>query len=199
MNRIINGRIAQPPQDIASGEWHRHVREPPHRGWERITTYIRDGLGISWAKWLERRTGSPTYEENGSFAWCGAFAAWCYRDRVRARIRRDRMASTYRLWRWSRGNDRRIAPEDLEPGDIAVVGPATRAARWFKRWGNHVVIVTEVEPDVGVHTIEGNAKGTLPDGRKREGVVKQFRPFSDPDPRTYVVRYGVRPLLEDAP
>lgn len=163
----------------AMEEWSRHVEEPPGRGWQRIDLYIRSNLGLVWS-WLTR-----PYTKNRQFAWCGAFAAWCYGVAgLRADVRRRHLASTYRLDRWSARTARRLyTPSQLRPGDIMVVGTK-------KRYGDHITIVRSVTPHY-IDTVEGNAAdGVFPDATVGEGVVRKRRPRTD-----FV--FGVRPLPED--
>jgi hypothetical protein len=165
-------------------EWESHVEEPPGQGWERIDHYIRsdEGLGWDWAK---------QYVKDRQFAWCGAFAAYCYGSAgLRLSIRKRVFPSTYRLYRWSSGNNRRIQSEDIQLGDVVVVGP-----KGARRWGNHITIAVRVGDD-GIETIEGNAVGEGEGGVRYEGVVRQFRPF-EPRRRTHGVMYGVRPTVAD--
>jgi len=163
----------------AMTEWSRHVEEPPGKNWERIATYIREGLG-----WPNR------YTRNRDFEWCGAFAAFCWAA-VKPALRKEHFASTYRLRKWARGTPRYIDPSALQPGDIVVVG-----SRSGHRWGEHVTLCESVGP-LGILTVEGNAIGAGPDGQRHEGVIRRIRPFEVADLKTKRVLYGVRPLPED--
>ena len=61
-------------------EWDNNVTEPEYNGdWQRINTYIKGADGIGW-------TWESDYVRNGQFAWCGAFAAFCY-TKIRSKIR----------------------------------------------------------------------------------------------------------------
>jgi hypothetical protein len=190
--------------ETALEEWSRHVEEPPDKGWERIDEYIRGNLGLVW-RWLKRK-----YRRNGQFEWCGAFAAFCYGVAgLRPRLRRKHLASCYRLWKWSGGstpNHRRLKLQDIEAGDIVVVGPrpAPRTAskklkKRRPRWGKHIVIAAESYRSHGhqLKTIEGNAHGKLPDGRHEEGVVRRSRPFLVTDDAEYRILFAYRPLEGD--
>ena len=170
----------------ATAEWRREVREPPGRGWQRIDEYIRGPEGLGWpSAALSGSSDSKSYTRNRQFQWCGAFAAFCHLE-VDADLRKHHFASVYRLDQWSRGNARRIAPSDLIPGDIVIVGP--------KAAGAHVTICLSIpSPQTIIETIEGNATGTGPDGEKYEGVIRTRRPLTSADPREYRVHYGVRP------
>jgi hypothetical protein len=177
---------------VAREEWLRDVAEPPAKGKDRISTYIRDAQGLGW-DWSE------SYKRNGQFAWCGAFAAYCFGAAgIRADIRRRSMASCYRLWRWARGTERWMegaAVADAKPGDIVVVGPKNG-----KRWGAHITICEEVDlaNDV-IRTYEGNARGTGPNGERQEGVIRHARPFSRPGQAAslYRVMFVIRPVASD--
>ncbi len=87
-----------------------------------------------------------------------------------------------------------IAPADILPGDIVVVGPRVTSRKL--RWGKHICIAERIG-DGHVKTIEGNAHGTLPGSAYGEGVVRQVRPLSSSVDKEYRVLYGVRPLPGD--
>jgi hypothetical protein len=167
----------------AASEWALDVREPPHSNWQRIDAYLRGAEGLGWT-WLS------TYTRNRQAEWCGAFAAFCYSS-LSLQIRRDHLASTYRLKRWAKGTPRWVEPANLRPGDIVVVG-----AEQGRPWGDHVTLCIGVHGD-HVDTIEGNAIGLGPDGSRREGVVRTSRPRWVADPKTKRILFGVRPLEED--
>lgn len=184
----------------AAAEWARDVREPPHPGGAaRIDTYIRGPQGLGWGS-VEvgpgARPGIP-YTRNRQFEWCGAFAAFCYGAAGLKRIHRlKRLASTYRLWVWSAEDNaaRHVDPEDLQPGDIVVMGPAG------DRDGAHIAICATA-PDGGtITTVEGNAYGAGPTVARIEGVVRQVRPLAGAPglfSADYRVLFGVRPLASD--
>lgn len=175
--------------EAAQEEWARVVRDDAS-GARRIDTYIREGLEWGWR---------PRYKPQ-RFEWCGAYAAWCYAlAGLTYAIRRKHLASCYRLHKWSQGNARRIAVDDLQPGDIAVVGPEPaskddprRLRKQRPRWGRHITIVRRVTGDT-VSTVSGNGHGILGDGSYGEGVVRTDYPTSATNPRTFRVLYGVRP------
>ena len=172
-------------------EFSLDVQEPPGRNWHRIGAYICGSGGLGWpSAALPGSVSTRQYTRNGQFAWCGAFAAWCW-EHVAPAVRLARFASCSRLEVWSRGTARRIAPSDLLPGDLAIVGPAAPGS------GAHIVVVIEAPTNGIVATVEGNATGPGPDGIRREGVIRRQRPLAAPDPRIYRVHYGVRPLADD--
>lgn len=176
---------------FAIREWHRDVREPPGTGWERIDAYVRGALGLGWA-W------EKPYKRNGQFAWCGAFASFAYGQAgIAATIRQKHFASCFRLWRWSADTPRRVdwKSGDIRPGDIVIVGH-----KGSKRWGSHITICDSFDAAAAVvHTVEGNARGTGPDGARFEGVIRQDRSLPKPglSSRSYRVMHVVRPLPDD--
>ncbi len=105
-------------------EWERGVREPPGQGWERIDDYIRSAAGLNWH-------GEVRYTRNTQFAWCGAFAAFCFEAAgLSAEIRKKVMPSTYRIHTWAKGTARMRRIQEVARGDIVIVGPVGG-----KRWG----------------------------------------------------------------
>ena len=185
---------------VADAEWKRPVSEPvgnAANGAARIDEYIRGSLGLGWSTAELGPTARPgiPYTRNGMFQWCGAFAAFCLGNvGLHPALRKKHLASTYRLWAWSNGNARRIAPLAIQPGDIVVMGPAGKTE------GAHIAIAYAAPDGRGlVGTYEGNAGGTRPDGTKHEGVIRRTRPLpyaGIPD-REYRVLFAVRPLPED--
>ena len=180
----------------ARAEMRRGVAEPGTDGMPNgapiIDSYIRGPQGLAWTT-CDVKTWKPgvPYTRNGQFAWCGAFAAFCWGEAgLKADLRQKHLAGTGRLYRWAHGTARWVKPRDLRPGDIAVVGPEGSGD------GEHITIVREVRANV-IETYEGNAHGLGIDGKRYEGVVVQVRPFDPPAPQTYRVLYGVRPLAED--
>jgi len=142
----------------AEGEWARVVKEPD----ARIDDYIRsrDGIGWSWEK---------PYVRNGQFAWCGAFASFCF-TAVKFPIRQKIFPSCYRLYKnWS-NTSRHIPIENMMAGDIVVVFSSKRSVQ-----GDHITIATSSIENGEFTTVEGNAHGTLGDGLYGEGVVKNTR------------------------
>lgn len=180
----------------AREQWERAIREPTPSdpaGADAIDHYIRGALGLGWNTCdIVNWTPGVRYTRNGMFAWCGAFAAFCYGVAgLRGELRAKHFAGTPRLYKWAKGTGRFIAKAaDLQPGDIAVVGAAG------DRDGAHITLVTEVRQGY-FSTFEGNAHGFFPDDSKGEGVVCQERPFDHRKPETYRFAFGVRPLPED--
>jgi len=203
--------VVSPPPSIepaqavlaaADAECRRGVAEPgtPNmpNGATIIDDYIRGPMGLGWNT-CDVKTWKPgvPYTRNGQFAWCGAFAARCWAAAgLKLALRQKYLAGTGRLYRWAHadGSARLVAPRDLRPGDIAVVGPLGSGD------GEHITIVSKVG-DTSIWSYEGNAhgNGSVLGAPWYEGVVKQTRPFADPSlPKAkYRVLYGVRPLASD--
>ena len=159
-------------------EWDNNVTEPEYNGdWQRINTYIKGAAGIGW-------TWESDYVRNGQFAWCGAFAAFCY-TKIRSKIRSKIFPSCYRLWDNWGGTHRKVS--NISPGDIVVVYTSTSHS---PSYGNHITIACSYLLDDGdFETIEGNAKGPGPNG-KIEGVIRRKRNIKD-------VAHIYRPSSED--
>lgn len=177
-------------------EWERGVKEPPGDSSSQIDVYIRSAEGLQWpSAALPNSHDTMRYTRNGQFAWCGAFAAYCFAAAgLSSPIRKRSCASTFRLFTLADKTPRFLAPQEIQAGDIAIVGPPNG-----KRYGAHVTICRET-PSPGalvLATYEGNAKGEGPTGVSYEGVVRQVRPFSHKDPAKYRVLYGVRFLDAD--
>lgn len=161
-----------------------------------IDSFIRSGLGWTW---------EPTYAGDGAFEWCGAFAAWCWAG-VKAQLRRQYFASTYRLDRYARyqsvngelnrGAGRLIAtldehsnvtPWEPRAGDILMIGPPGSG------FGKHITLVESFDGKV-FHTVEGNGTGTGPHGERQQGVVRAVRTLGGTG---WHARRLIRPSVED--
>ena len=159
--------------DRALAEWSSMVEEPDRR----IDTYIRSMEGIGW-------TWEKEYTRNGQFAWCGAFASFCY-TAVKFKTRQKIFPSCYRMYsNWSQ-TSRKIEPRDMLPGDIVVVYSSARAT-----WGDHITLCRVAPIDGRFETLEGNAHGTLGDGSHGEGVIARERSLDE-------VAFVYRLLAED--
>ena len=160
----------------ALDQWRECVIEPHGEVCEGpiLERYIHEG--IEW-KWQE------SYK-NRAFAWCGAFAAWAWRESVALSVRKKRFPSTYRLQKWAKGSSRIIEDlEDAQAGDIIVVGHR-------KAWGDHITLF-ERHDEEGYWSVEGNAYGEVPEGGSRkEGVIRRWRAESE-------IFAIYRPLEED--
>jgi len=142
-----------------------NTQSAPHLAMH-IIKYIEEG-----ALWnLELPYTNSASLKKGGFSWCGAFQAWCDRG-LSEHIRRKVMLSTYRLWEFCRNTPRDIPLDEIQRGDLVIVG-----RKGGKKWGAHITRALEVT-DTHVHTIEGNGHGLLGDGRWGEGVVTRKRPF----------------------
>jgi hypothetical protein len=145
-------------------EWELNVKDPS----KRINAYIRTSEGIAWG-WEKE------YTKNGQFAWCGAFAAYCWGMSVKKTIRQKIFPSCYRLYSNWGSTSRSIDHDKMMPGDIVVVYSAKRAKQ-----GDHITICVEPPSSCGdFKTVEGNAYGTLGDDSYGEGVIKRERNLND--------------------
>jgi hypothetical protein len=146
----------------AHKEWDLVVKDPSSG--ERIDLYIKSSHGLKWS-WEEN------YTRNGQFAWCGAFASWCYTD-VKQPIRTKIFPSCYRMYKAWSNTSRRIDPMKVQPGDIVVIYTSKRSVQ-----GDHITLCVDTSNinEGYINTIEGNAKGTLGNGEYGEGVIKQER------------------------
>lgn len=188
---------------------HRPVAE---RWRDSITEMISSDRGLGWS-WEGRYAG------DGSYEWCGAFASRCWSVAgLPVAIRRPFFASCYRLQRWATyhpidartpnpapraDQPRRMCvalderstalPVTPQAGDVLIVGGVGTGP------GKHVTIV-ETFDGQAFHTIEGNGRGTGPDGRQRQGVVRGVRPLGllhGQGPTTYHARFLIRPAPGD--
>lgn len=144
----------------AEAELNRVVVDPC----DRINAYIRSAEGLGW-NWVE------PYTKNGEFAWCGAFASFCY-TKVNSNIRKKIFPSCYRLYsNWAK-TSRKISIADVQAGDIVVIYTAKRSVQ-----GDHITLCVDAstKKDGYIKTIEGNAKGELGNNEFGEGVVRQER------------------------
>ena len=154
----VDPRAAQ-AIDRGLQEWRSIVEDPS----PRIDTYIRTQQGLGW-NWEKQ------YKKNGQFAWCGAFAAYCWQS-VKLDIRKNTFPSCYRMFRDWGHTSRLIDVEKMRAGDIVVVFSAAR-----KSYGDHITICTEPPAADGVfETVEGNAHGELGNGERGEGVIMRQR------------------------
>ena len=153
--------------DVISGaraEWERVVKDPS----PRIDAYIKSSAGIGWS-W------EKPYLQNGQFAWCGAFAAFCY-TKANFNIRKKIFPSCYRLYsNWGQ-TSRKIPTNKLQRGDIVVVYSGKHSVQ-----GDHITICESADTlHLGyISTIEGNAVGTLGNAEKGEGVIKRQRSLDE--------------------
>lgn len=188
----------------AASQWHNDIYDPRKNDTtidalaskHAIDTFIHEGLGWTW---------EPPYAGDGSFEWCGAFAAFCWRG-IKPELRKTYFASTYRLDRYARyqsvggeknnGAGRLIAELDERStslpwapraGDILTIGPAGSG------YGKHICLVESYDGRV-FKTIEGNGTGLGPDGKRRQGVVRAVRNLGGGG---YCARRLIRPAPGD--
>jgi len=135
---------------------------------KHIIKYIEEGL--QWK--LEQPYTNSAKLSVGGFSWCGAFAGWCDIE-LNEQLRKKVMPSTYRLYEFCMGTEREIPLDEIQRGDIVVVGKLGG-----KRWGAHITRVLAVH-DEYVLAIEGNAHGVLGNGQWGEGVITRKRPFKE--------------------
>jgi len=133
---------------------------------KHIIKYVEEGL--EWR--LDKPYCNSANLKRGGFSWCGAFQAYCDRE-LKQSIRKKVMPSTYRLYEFCIGTERQIPLDQIEAGDIVVVGRKNG-----KRWGAHITRAVNVCEEY-VECIEGNAHGELGDGSWGEGVIIRKRPF----------------------
>lgn len=152
--------------------WESHVEEPPGVGYGAITDLIMGDDALDWNT-CDAVTWRPgaAYTKNRMFAWCGATAAKGQGAAgLKRALRYKDMASTGRLYRAFAKTARYIPLDQIQPGDVVVVGDGG------KREGDHIVTVIAVGEYPGLlTTIEGNASGLGPNGKVFEGVVKRTR------------------------
>lgn len=215
----------------ATAAWQRTIVEPTRRGTEHesarwIDSIIRTPAGLGWSWMTDEFDVGTEFEWCGafaSFAWGAAGLALDLRSMYFSSTSRLACYAAYqphfgttkesalraRYPRPAREEDRRVrlvldehsTEEDLigvEPraGDILLVGhPGSR-------YGTHVTVVESWDPErCGFHTIEGNARGLWPDGKRRpgiQGVTKNFRPLGLAAGESgYHARRLIRPALHD--
>lgn len=190
MKELDGDRTIERPTEYASAEagqealergleqWREEIIEPRGEVTDGpiLERYIQEGARWTWQKSYQNR----------KFAWCGAFAAWCWIS-VLPKLRQKSFPSTYRLREWAKGTPREIKGlENARAGDIMVIATSTG-----KRWGDHITIIDRVEDDLsGAWTVEGNAYGETPTENRAEGVVRCFRP-------TAKIKFIYRPLEVD--
>jgi peptidoglycan hydrolase-like protein with peptidoglycan-binding domain len=194
----------------AASWWQRDIYDPAaddksvaaNASRKAIDLMIQTGLRWTW---------EPPYAGDGSFEWCGAFAALCWNG-IRASLRRDFYASTYRLDRYAsyqpienaqnprptQGPYRQIVyldeksrslPFTPREGDIILIGPAGSG------YGKHICLVEKYDAVKRVfHTYEGNGTGTGPNGERQHGVIRGIRAL---DGSGWHVRRLIRPSALD--
>lgn len=196
--------------------WTQDIKDDT-KGAARIDSMIRTTAGLNW-------TWEPAYTPD-SYEWCGAFAAYCWRDAIPVKMRQSFWSSTYRLDRWARylPFENTVNPKplgDMQPrcivnlderstidavmtfggtgpraGDIVLVGGVNTG------YGKHITLVESFDPGSRTFkTLEGNAYGYGPHNDYRQGVVRATRPLGLPQGKpntTYFARRLIRPAPGD--
>jgi len=141
-------------------EWERVVKDPS----PRVDAYIKSAAGLGWS-W------EKPYIKNGQFAWCGAFASFCY-TKASANIRKKIFPSCYRMYKNWGQTSRYVPVNKIQRGDIVIVWAGKHSTQ-----GDHITLCVDADAlSLGyISTIEGNAVGTLGDGSRGEGVIKRQR------------------------
>lgn len=158
--------------------------------------------------------GGEPYKGDGQVEWCGLFAGACWRAAgLDPKWLADYFPSTYRLDQWANYRDfgkvpnvkpsdptqwRRVANLDQtsqglpwapQAGDILMIGDGLPAA------GDHICIVESYNPVARTFvTYEGNGNGLLPDGTRRQGIVRGVRHLGGTG---YCARRLIRPGTSD--
>lgn len=207
---------------IAASLWKSHIIDPrigdtKHEyARSQIDHFIRGPQGLHW-------TWEDPYRGDSDFAWCGAFAAYCWGGAgLIERWRLPFWASTYRLDRWASyrpigrthnpppnpGQSTRLycrfdgqsSARDLDtmgivplPGDILLIGDS------HSGYGRHIAMVDSYDSGNGIFTtIEGNAIGILANGIRGQGVIKSKRYLGETNPLdSRHVRRLIRPAASD--
>jgi hypothetical protein len=168
-----------------NSHWITEPDGPNPRG-DRIDAYIRGPEGLM-------KSNLRKYVRNKQFPWCGAFTSWVFHD-IKPEIRKRYFPGTAGLYSWARNTPRLIKPENLQSGDIILLGPQGGDID-----GDHIAMVDQVFPD-HVTTYEGNTNYRKQPGNIYYiGVAHKTRPFahSAKSPKTFRVLWGIRPLEED--
>lgn len=167
------------------------------------------------------------YRGDGDVEWCGIFVGACYaKAGLRLELLRRYFPSTYRLQRYGSyrpvddkdpnrpptTGDRRMMialdetsralpkmPDgsDVRAGDIMLVGGVATGP------GKHVTMIESVDAENRIHTLEGNARGLGPDGKRRQGVILRSYLVGltanqrHVSPTTYHPRWIIRPAPGD--
>lgn len=171
-------------EDLASTaekEWERHIEEKTHLINNDITDMFDQN---GWAAWLRTTEGGGCpkgYVRPPDPDWCGhalANHALKMGKPISKLLCRKVFPSTFRLnspKHWSIAGFEEVPrvdkTDDLKRGDIVVL-------RWEngKRYGDHITLaISDLKEDGSFETIEGNAKGKLPNGRNGRGLIKQIR------------------------
>lgn len=182
---------------VALKEWDKDIIDPPRKSLydptfdddrKAIDGYIREGVLLGGVQ----NPKTFVYKRDGDYEWCGAFAAYAWKDFIHADIRQLYWPSTYRLDCYGRyvagfktknavsvakkykKEDDPIPRKYLQitpkttPEQIEEFGPRRGdilivGTRPGLDYGTHVTLVIRWDPALKVFfTIEGNATGEGP-------------------------------------
>jgi hypothetical protein len=107
-------------------------------------------LGINEADGSYRKYGQPSH-------WCGAFAEWCVKQATGGKVpwAGENFHYVPNITNWAQKNgvyesyNAATAPQSIKPGDMVIF-------RINGKESAHVGIVTRVNPDGSIETVEGN-------------------------------------------
>jgi len=184
--------------------WEKGIQDPTRKAWgdpafaddrQFIDDTIRSEGGLGWARCSAL---VKAYRWDGDFEWCGAFAAYCWaKAGLRLDVRKRYFPSTYRLDRY--GQYRKAFGESVVKPDriedwrkyLAIDGDGDDVDHFEPRagdilivngkgYGQHITVVEKWNSTaLTFDTVEGNATGRGPDGKKFQGVVRQVRKLAD--------------------
>lgn len=181
--------------------WLQDIDEGTAEGQAFADRAFEEGIGWGDGPYCGATVALIDKEVNGlSEDWASEYGASCYR----------RVAEVAQ----ERGDAYKARPgHEAQPGDTVVVGfqPGTVIgrqaggqpikARW---WGGHITVcIFRVDDDTGpggrsgLWCIGGNQRGTLPGGRKAEGVTLTFYPFQRKKPLESAVMWLPAILASD--
>lgn len=148
-------------------EWEKSIESA--RNQDVITGYF-DANG--WRAWLRSQPGCEggyVRRVGSGVDYCGHFlgamgAPYDIANKI--------LPSTYRIHATKDPRIKKYPPIEVRRADIITVVTGKN-----KSYGDHFCIVESVDGDF-VHTVEGNASGTLPSGKRGHGVVKNRRAVS---------------------
>ena len=174
LNVNITAHIAPKPTEHvkqamirAEREWNLNIIDGINNQ-HILNNYIQGSSGLGWT-WIKAY-------QNGSFEWCGAFAAFVYGNQLKSSIRMKTFPSCYRMYRDWRESSRCVNGQDLKVGDIVTIYNTNNIeSRAATPQGNHIVVVKTAPINGEFETWEGNAKGYGPKEKWREGVSTRSR------------------------
>lgn len=193
-------------RDAALHEWERVTRDDDGGkigDRDRITHYY-ETIGRANLLPVDPTTGARKYREIKGLYWCSVGAMFAYMQ-IGDFVEPDRCVPVYidvdipfrmlSTWRLAQSENWEAAgtpePDVIDavsspgraldalaiPGTLATIVTRPHYGNYRDTLGGHVVLSNFVEGDK-VHTIEFNGRGTLGDGTKGEGVVKNVHDIS---------------------